>query len=31
MLFCQALTLSFSAKESLFKAVYPSVQYYFDF
>lgn len=31
MPFCQALTLSFSAKESLFKAIYPSVQHYFDF
>lgn len=31
MPFCQALTLSFSAKESLFKAIYPSVQQYFDF
>ena len=26
-----ALTLIFSAKESLFKALYPSVGYYFDF
>ncbi|MFT8212033.1 MAG: 4'-phosphopantetheinyl transferase family protein [Symbiopectobacterium sp.] len=31
MPFCQALTLSFSAKESLFKAIYPMVQHYFDF
>ncbi|MCW2482005.1 4'-phosphopantetheinyl transferase family protein, partial [Candidatus Symbiopectobacterium sp. NZEC135] len=31
MPFCQAVTLSFSAKESLFKAIYPSVQHYFDF
>lgn len=31
MPFCQALTLSFFAKESLFKAIYPSVQHYFDF
>ncbi len=29
--FEQAFTLSFSAKESLFKALYPSVGYYFDF
>ncbi|MET1255557.1 4'-phosphopantetheinyl transferase family protein [Aliikangiella maris] len=27
----QAFTLAFSAKESLFKALYPSVQKYFDF
>lgn len=31
MPFGQALTLSFSAKESLFKAIYPTVQHYFDF
>ncbi|MGK2888670.1 MAG: 4'-phosphopantetheinyl transferase family protein [Candidatus Malihini olakiniferum] len=31
MPFSQALTLSFSAKESLFKAIYPTVQHYFDF
>jgi 4'-phosphopantetheinyl transferase EntD len=29
--FSQAFTLAFSAKESLFKALYPSVGYYFDF
>ena len=29
--FEQAFTLVFSAKESLFKALYPSVRYYFDF
>lgn len=31
MLFSEALTLNFSAKESLFKALYPAVQHYFDF
>ncbi|WDE13823.1 4'-phosphopantetheinyl transferase family protein [Thalassomonas haliotis] len=31
MSFEQAFTLVFSAKESLFKALYPSVGYYFDF
>ncbi|MFB6434925.1 MAG: 4'-phosphopantetheinyl transferase [Candidatus Malihini olakiniferum] len=31
MPFFQALTLSFSAKESLFKALYPTVQHYFNF
>ncbi len=29
--FNEALTLVFSAKESLFKALYPSVNRYFDF
>ncbi|WP_409311477.1 4'-phosphopantetheinyl transferase [Pectobacterium sp. B1J-3] len=29
--FCCLLTLSFSAKESLFKALYPQVKRYFDF
>jgi len=29
--FEQAFTLTFSAKESLFKALYPTVGYYFDF
>jgi 4'-phosphopantetheinyl transferase EntD len=29
--FLEAFTLTFSAKESLFKALYPSVGYYFDF
>ena len=29
--FADAFTLVFSAKESLFKALYPSVRYYFDF
>lgn len=29
--FDKAFTLTFSAKESLFKALYPSVGYYFDF
>jgi enterobactin synthetase component D len=29
--FDKALTLAFSAKESLFKALYPTVGYYFDF
>ncbi|MGK2946302.1 MAG: 4'-phosphopantetheinyl transferase family protein [Candidatus Malihini olakiniferum] len=31
MPFRQALTLSFSAKESLFKAIYPTARHYFDF
>jgi len=31
LVFNQALTLIFSAKESLFKALYPQVGYYFDF
>lgn len=31
MPFSEALTLNFSAKESLFKALYPAVQHYFDF
>lgn len=31
MPFSDALTLNFSAKESLFKALYPSVRHYFDF
>jgi enterobactin synthetase component D len=29
--FERAFTLAFSAKESLFKALYPSIAYYFDF
>jgi 4'-phosphopantetheinyl transferase EntD len=31
MCFEDAFTIIFSAKESLFKALYPSVGYYFDF
>lgn len=31
MPFAESLTLAFSAKESLFKALYPSVKRYFDF
>jgi enterobactin synthetase component D len=29
--YANALTLAFSAKESLFKAIYPKVGHYFDF